>query len=88
MESAASGIIAAINAVNRLRDKPSFVLPRFTMIGALIGYVTDNTVKNFQPMGANFGVLPPLDVTIRDKKERYMALSNRSLDYFKEIGEF
>lgn len=88
MESAASGIIAAINAVNRLRDKPSFVLPRFTMIGALIGYVTDNTVKNFQPMGANFGVLPPLDVTIRDKKERYIALSNRSLDYFKEIGEF
>ncbi|MBR3591399.1 MAG: methylenetetrahydrofolate--tRNA-(uracil(54)-C(5))-methyltransferase (FADH(2)-oxidizing) TrmFO [Clostridia bacterium] len=87
MESAASGIVAAINAVNKLDDEPPLILPKFSMIGALINYITDESVENFQPMGANFGVLPPLDVHIRDKKERYMALSQRSLDYFKNIGE-
>lgn len=87
MESAASGIVAAINAVNKLNDKPPLILPKFSMIGALLNYITDESVENFQPMGANFGVLPPLDVHIKDKKERYMALSQRSLDYFKNIGE-
>lgn len=87
MESAASGIVAAINAVNKLNDKPTLILPKFSMIGALLNYITDESVENFQPMGANFGVLPPLDVHIKDKKERYMALSQRSLDYFKNIGE-
>ncbi|MBQ8793371.1 MAG: methylenetetrahydrofolate--tRNA-(uracil(54)-C(5))-methyltransferase (FADH(2)-oxidizing) TrmFO [Clostridia bacterium] len=87
MESAASGIVAAINAVNKLNDKPPLILPKFSMIGALINYITDESVENFQPMGANFGVLPPLDVHIKDKKERYMALSQRSLDYFRNIGE-
>ena len=57
------------------------------MIGALLDYITDETASNFQPMGANFGVLPALDVHIRDKKERYAALAQRSLDYFNNIGE-
>lgn len=85
MESAASGIIAAINAVNKLNNKEPFVLPNFSMIGALLNYITDETVENFQPMGANFGILPSLDVHIRDKKERYAALANRSLEYFENI---
>ncbi|MBQ0084169.1 MAG: FAD-dependent oxidoreductase, partial [Clostridiales bacterium] len=84
MESAASGIIAGINAANFLLGEEPLVLPDYTMIGALIGYITDETVKNFQPMGANFGVLPPLENHIRDKKERYAALSERSLNWFKE----
>ena len=87
MESAASGIIAGINAVNRLLDKQPLVLPKITMIGALIDYITDETVQNFQPMGANFGILPPLETHIRDKRERYAALAHRSLEYFKTIGE-
>ncbi len=87
MESAASGIVAAINAVNKLEGKPAFILPRFSMIGALLDYITDESVENFQPMGANFGILPSLENHIRDKKERYMALSNRSLEYFKSLGE-
>lgn len=87
MESAASGIVAAINAVNRLHNKPAFILPRISMIGALIDYITDETVENFQPMGANFGILPPLETHIRDKRERYAALSHRSLEFFKTIGE-
>ena len=87
MESAASGIIAAINAVNKLNDKEEFILPNFSMIGALINYITDETVVNFQPMGANFGVLPSLETHIRDKKERYAALASRSLEYFKTLRE-
>lgn len=86
MESAASGIVAGINAVNKLLDKQPLILPKTTMIGALLDYITDETVQNFQPMGANFGVLPPLKTHIRDKRERYAALANRSLEYFKTIG--
>ena len=87
MESAASGIIAGINAVNKILEKQPLILPNFTMIGALLNYITDETVVNFQPMGANFGVLPPLDTHIRDKRERYAALADRSIEYFKTIGE-
>lgn len=83
MESAASGIVAAINAVNKFKNKSALILPRYTMIGALLNYITDVTVENFQPMGANFGILPSLDVHIRDKRERYSALAERSLEYFK-----
>lgn len=80
MESAASGILAGINAVSRLEDKPSLILPVDTMLGALVNYITDPETKKLQPMGANFGVLPPLEEKIRDKKERYTALSKRALE--------
>lgn len=80
MESASSGIIAGINAVRYAENKSSLVLEDVTMIGALTGYISDKSVANFQPMGANFGILPPIEPKIRDKRERYMALSNRSLD--------
>ena len=84
MESAASGIVAGINAVARLEGKEPLILPNFTMIGALLSYITDQTVENLQPMGANFGILPTLEEKIRDKRERYGALSNRSLKWFEE----
>lgn len=84
MESAASGIIAGINAAAYAEGKEPLFLPDFTMIGALLKYIGDTTVKNFQPMGANFGILPELPIKIRDKKERYMALANRSLEWFSE----
>ena len=80
MESAAQGIIAGINACRRLLDKPSLVLPRETMIGSLTAYIADTTVTKFQPMGANFGVLPELENRPRDKKERGAAYSKRALD--------
>jgi methylenetetrahydrofolate--tRNA-(uracil-5-)-methyltransferase len=82
MESASSGIIAGINAVRRLKGEEPLVLPKYTMLGALLGYITDETVENFQPMGANFGIIPPLENKIRDKRERYMALAERSLNWF------
>ena len=87
MESASSGIIAGINAVKRLKNEPSLILPKYTMIGALLGYITDETVTNFQPMGANFGIIPPLEERIKDKRERYAAFANRSLKYFENFKE-
>lgn len=83
MESAASGIIAGINAVRLLKGEEPLILPNFTMIGALLNFITDETVENFQPMGANFGIIPPLETHIRDKRERYSALSERSLNWYK-----
>lgn len=83
MESAASGIIAGLNAVAYLQNTKPVILPDFTMIGALLSYITDESVTDFQPMGANFGIIPPLENHIRDKRERYAALSDRSLNYFK-----
>ena len=84
MESAMSGILAGLNAAKRLVGEEPVILPRITMMGALTSYISDPQVENFQPMGANFGVLPPIEPHIRDKKERYSALAKRSLDYFDE----
>lgn len=85
MESAASGIIAGINAVRLAEGKDSIELSEVTMIGALSSYISDETVKNFQPMGANFGVLPPIEPKIRDKRERYAALAERALNSLNEV---
>lgn len=84
MESAASGIIAGINAAAKILNFEPIILPNFSMIGALLNYICDDTVTDFQPMGANFGILPMLETKIRDKRERYAALSNRSLRWFDE----
>ena len=85
MESASSGILAGINALRYMRGEEAFVLPVYTMMGALSGYITDTTVKDFQPMGANFGIIPPLEEHIRDKKQRYAALAERSMRYFETL---
>lgn len=80
MESAGSGILAGINAVRYARGKDPFVLENVTMLGALSEYISDESVKRFQPMGANFGVLAPIEPKIKDKKQRYEALASRALD--------
>lgn len=80
MESAASGIMAGINAVRRAEGRESLVLSEYNMIGALSQYISDESVTDFQPMGANFGILPPIEPKIRDKRERYMALAQRALE--------
>ncbi len=86
MESAASGLMAGINLAKRLKGEETVVLPVETMIGALSRYISDESVKNFQPMGANFGVLPPLEEKIRDKQERYMQLANRGMNSLKDFA--
>ena len=91
MESASSGIMAGINACRMLSGEETLVLPGDTMIGALSRYISDSTVRDFQPMGANFGILPALDTKIRDKQERYSALSQRAVksleEYLLSMGE-
>lgn len=78
-ESAATGILAAINAAHFAKGEEPLVLPPETMLGALINYITDESVGNFQPMGANMGILPPLEKKIRHKDERYAALAERAI---------
>lgn len=85
MESAASGILAGYNAARRIFGEEPILLPKITMMGSLSQYVCDESVKNFQPMGAAFGIIDPLEEKIRDKKERYQALAERSLEYFKTL---
>lgn len=87
MESAASGIMAGINACNRLLGKDTIILPKETMIGSLSSYIADPTVVKFQPMGANFGVLPELENRPRDKKERGAAYAKRALEVLDEYLE-
>lgn len=85
MESASSGLLAGLNAVRKANGKPPLLLGENTMLGALTDYISDPSVKNFQPMGANFGILPPIEPKIRDKKERYAALSKRALDELEKV---
>ncbi|MBR3781053.1 MAG: methylenetetrahydrofolate--tRNA-(uracil(54)-C(5))-methyltransferase (FADH(2)-oxidizing) TrmFO [Clostridia bacterium] len=87
MESAASGILAGINAANKILGKGEFLPSELTMTGALARYISDSSVKNFQPMGASFGLLPPLGEKIRDKKLRYEALAERGLADLKAMLE-
>lgn len=84
IESAASGILAGLNAFLMLEGKEMLTLPKETMLGALIGYITDESVVDFQPMGSNMGILPSLDVHIKSKQERYGALSQRALKILDE----
>ncbi len=82
MESAQSGIMAGLNMLLKLQGKEMITLPHTTMMGALARYISDESVKNFQPMGSNMGILPTVD--IRDKKERYKAVSQKALDDLQE----
>ena len=85
MESASSGIMAGYNMARRLKGLESLTLPPETMIGALSRYISDRSVSDFQPMGANFGILPPIEPKIREKQKRYAALSERSLAMIDRI---
>lgn len=86
VESSGSGMLAGIYAAASFLGKPiSPPLSDFTMIGAMGAYVSDKSLKKFQPMNANFGIIAPLAKRIRNKKEKYLAYAERSLD---EISEF
>ena len=80
MESAATGILAGINAVRLVIGKPLLVLPPEIILGALVHFITTCPVPDFQPVNANFGILPPLGEVIKDKKSRYQKYVERSLD--------
>lgn len=82
-ESAVSGIVAAMNMLRSLNDLPSVVPPKGTMTGALCHYISDKTVVNFQPMGCNMGLLPPLEQRVKDKMLRYEMVAQKALETFK-----
>lgn len=76
--NAASGIVAGVNAARRLLGREPAVMPQTTMLGALCHYVTHAQPEHFQPMKANFGLMPPLDAHERDKRRRNEAYAQRS----------
>ncbi len=84
MESAATGIVAGINAARVAMGKEPVVPPEVTMIGALLRYIS-SPKEDFQPMNANFGLLPPLKRRIRDKRKKRLAMSERAL---KALGSW
>lgn len=85
MESAAAGILAGINAAKRFKGEALITLPETTMLGALSRYIADETVKDFQPMGAAIGLLPELENKIRDKRERYAAVTERAMEALNAV---
>jgi methylenetetrahydrofolate--tRNA-(uracil-5-)-methyltransferase len=74
----ATGLVAAINLVRQLEGKTEFILPVDTMIGALCHYITHAEPKHFQPMKANFGIMPELDNPVKNKRDRYAAYAARA----------
>lgn len=79
IESCSSGMLAGINAAMACFGMPQVIFPKTTVIGALAGYISDESVLKFQPMGANLGILPPLQNKVRDKKIKAQLLSERAL---------
>jgi methylenetetrahydrofolate--tRNA-(uracil-5-)-methyltransferase len=77
--SAMSGLVAGLNASRHLRGQPALVFPQTTMIGALLYYISHAEPSDFQPMKANFGLIPPLEKRVRRKRERYQAYARRAL---------
>jgi len=84
VESISSGMIAGINAVEQYLGKKKVVFPSTTMIGALSSYIATQN-DDFQPMNANFGILPPLEEMMKDKKARYAKLADRALEDLEDL---
>ncbi|GAB9261025.1 FADH(2)-oxidizing methylenetetrahydrofolate--tRNA-(uracil(54)-C(5))-methyltransferase TrmFO [Lactobacillus sp. AN1001] len=85
VESAASGLYAGINAALIAQGKEPVVFPEETMMGAMAHYITHASPKHFQPINANFGIIPRLEKRIREKRERNLALSQRALAVLEEF---
>lgn len=79
VESISSGMVAGINAVNKFLQKDKVIFSKYTMIGALADYISTENRK-FQPMNANFGILPQLEEKIKDKKIKYGKLADRAIE--------
>ena len=84
VESIASGLFAGINATKIFSNAKLLEFPEETVIGALSKYISTQN-NRFQPMNANFGILPPLEEKIKDKQERYKKMADRSLTNITKI---
>ena len=83
VESIASGLVAGINASRQYKNQEKITFSKETVIGALAGYISTEN-KNFQPMNANFGILPQLEEKIRDKQQRYAKLAEKALSNYEK----
>ena len=84
VESISSGLVAGINLANQILEKEELILPKETVIGALADYISTEK-ENFQPMNANFGILPQPPEKIKDKKLKYLKLAEISLEKISNI---
>ncbi|MGN0174531.1 MAG: methylenetetrahydrofolate--tRNA-(uracil(54)-C(5))-methyltransferase (FADH(2)-oxidizing) TrmFO, partial [Acutalibacteraceae bacterium] len=84
MESAMSGILAAVSVFRTIKNEKQLILPNTTMCGALTNYISTDDKKDFQPMGANFGILPRDGINIKNKQERYQVIAERALEDLKQ----
>ena len=84
VESISSGLVSALNAVAKLKEQDKVIFSEYTMIGALAKYISTEN-KKFQPMNANFGIVPELEEKIRDKKLKYSKLADRALENLREV---
>lgn len=87
MESAASGIVAGINAAKLFRGENLAILPNETMVGALLNFICTSDKSVFQPMNANFGLMLPLPARIKGKKMRYEKYAERAIKNMSEFSE-
>ena len=85
VESAASGLIAGINAARIALGETPLIFPETTAMGSMAHYITHTSAHHFQPMNANFGIMPALTVRVRNKKERNQQLADRAL---KDLATF
>lgn len=81
IESAASGLVAGVNASYLAEENKPVVFPEQTAHGAMCKYITSAVAKHFQPMNANFGLMPPLEERIRDKKLKKQKIAHRALEF-------
>ena len=85
VESISSGMVAALNAIQNYKGTGKKVIfPKETMIGALASYIS-TPKDNFEPMNANFGILPSLPEKIKDKKIKYTKLADRAIENLKSL---
>lgn len=85
VESTASGYLAAVELAQRIMEKKPIDFPQETAIGALAYYISNPTVREFQPMNVNFGIIPPLEYRVKGKRNKNTALSERALELLKAL---
>lgn len=85
VESASAGLVAGINAARLQRGQPPLVFPPATAHGALAHYITSADPRYFQPMNVTFGLFPPLEEAIKDKKRRHRMMAERALALLEEL---
>lgn len=87
VESAASGLLAGLNAARLAKGEELLVLPPETIMGSMARYITTTDPNNFQPMNANFGLVPELEKRIRNKREKNEKLAERALDTIQNFTQ-